>query len=112
MGGEEAVQHIVSELMPDEERHDGNVCEDSEELHAGLCYKRCSNLTNDEYPVRCSAFSCGKANPCFPDHEHAPSLIPGTGYDVNGQGGLPHRPGGCLSMRSTCLADASNNAKS
>lgn len=91
-----ALARYDNELDPHEDRHDGNVCEDEEEIHEGLCYKRCDLLSNGAYPVRCSAYSCGKAHPCLPHNQDAPTYIVGHGYDVNGHGGLPHAPGACL----------------
>jgi len=34
------------------------LCRDDEELHAGLCYKRCDLLTDGEYPHRTAAATC------------------------------------------------------
>jgi len=53
---------------PAEHMHDGNKCDDSEEIYGGLCYKKCSLLTNSSSSVRGSAFSC-----C--DSSRVPSLI-------------------------------------
>merc|ERR1712194_827619 len=35
-------------------------CNDDEELHAGLCYVKCSGLTKDEYPHRMTPHMCCK----------------------------------------------------
>lgn len=83
-------------LLPGELRHDGNPCEDNEEPHAGLCYKKCELLSDGQYPVRCSAFTCAGSHPCTLENQHFASEIPGEGYDVNGLGGWPHAPGACL----------------
>lgn len=40
-------------------------CADEEEF-AGLCYKKCELLTGNEYPIRTTAFTCCKAQPCHP----------------------------------------------
>lgn len=82
---------------PDEQRHDGNKCEDNEELLAGLCYKKCNILTNGEYPVRSTAFTCCKTRACFLQQKMGSNMpIPCQGYDVNGHGSCPHAPGACL----------------
>lgn len=87
-----------SELVPQEEMHDGNVCADNEELYMGLCYKRCSLLTMGAAPIRTSSWTCCEGHPCGVMNEHGSmgdSLMCG-GYDVDGQGGCPHKPGACL----------------
>merc|ERR1712187_533310 len=84
--------------MGEEHMHDGDACEDNEELYGGLCYKKCRELTDGEYPVRTTAFTCCESEPCgFVNQVEKGSLIePCTGYDVNGHGGCAHAPGAYL----------------
>jgi hypothetical protein len=42
--------------------HKPGACLNNEELFLGVCYKRCSILTEDEYPNRIGPASCCKAN--------------------------------------------------
>lgn len=86
---------------PRENRHDGNLCGDDEEIHNGLCYKKCILLTGGAASFRCSPFSCSNEHPCHLMHELVRLGLPCTGYDVggniNGQTGeCPHPPGTCL----------------
>jgi hypothetical protein len=76
--------------------HNGNKCPDGEELHAGLCYKTCSSLTQGAFPIRTTAFSCCESRPCGLSNQDASGITPCEGYDVNAQGGCPHSPGVCL----------------
>jgi len=38
--------------------HSPGVCDGNEEFHAGMCYKKCSLLTNNQYPIRSGADTC------------------------------------------------------
>jgi len=85
---------------PDESMHDGNVCDDTEELYAGLCYTKCDVLTSAAYPHRSTAFSCCATDNCANIFNlKAASLLPCNGFDVssadNGTA-CPHFPGVCL----------------
>jgi len=76
-------------------------CCDNEEMHMGLCYKKCSLLTNNSFPYRTSAFNCCKDASVLmcllPSEEDlSDSLVPGTGYDVDGHGSIPHPAGKCF----------------
>merc|ERR1719499_2471133 len=51
-------------LAPKENLKDGNVCDDKEELYGGLCYKKCSLLTQGEAPIRTSSWTCCDGHPC------------------------------------------------
>jgi hypothetical protein len=85
-------------LFPPLHRHDGNICYDDEETHAGLCYKRCDLLTFGTHPFRTSAFSCCSRPPCQWDQTEYRVSICG-GFDVSGDmanGICPHIPGACL----------------
>lgn len=78
---------------------DGNPCAGNEELFEGLCYHKCSLLTEGKDPIRSSPWSCCSEPPCLvPSHENFKvGLQPVcSGYDVNGAGGCPHKPGSCL----------------
>lgn len=93
----DALNVTAHNQKPDERKHDGNQCEDNEEILAGLCYKKCSILTNTEYPVRSTAFTCCKTLACFLQQKMGGDMpIPCQGYDVNGHDGCPHAPGACL----------------
>lgn len=88
-------------MAPDENLANGNVCCDDEEKFEGLCYKKCSILTNGEYDTRLSGFQCGKGAG-FSDFFKSMSKgfpIPCTGFDVAGDEcgkGCPHQKGACL----------------
>lgn len=88
----------LEDLKPDDNIHDGNLCADDEEEHAGLCYKKCSLLTGGGYPFRVSAWECcGHQPPCL--HHFKTEFEPCGGYGVSGDStgrGCPHSPGGCL----------------
>jgi hypothetical protein len=99
-GGGEEVQSIPN--APKEDMHDGNVCDDDEELLAHLCYKKCSLLTDGQHPRRTTAWSCcsagGEGETCGLFNQ---KLRPGicTGYDISGDragNGCPHPAGACL----------------
>jgi hypothetical protein len=42
--------------------HKPGACLNNEEMYLGVCYKRCSILTKDEYPNRVAPATCCKAN--------------------------------------------------
>jgi len=78
---------------------DGETCGKDEELHDGLCYKRCSLLTDDREPFRASAFQCCDRTPPCDLGGSSISMVPCSGNAVGGEisgNGCPHRPGGCL----------------
>lgn len=90
-------------LKPHEDMHDGNPCEDAEELHGGLCYTRCATLTGGTHPFRITAYSCCATASCGANifRMHTASIIPCSGYDVSSGTTLhgtacPHVPGTCL----------------
>jgi len=84
----------------DQDRNDGNVCPDDEELHADLCYKKCSTLTGGKYPIRTTAWSCCAEQPCSFFNSKFTSLLEYcSGYDVSGDAEgkeCPHAPGACM----------------
>jgi len=88
-------------MAPDENLANGNECCDDEEQFEGLCYKKCSILTNGEYETRLSGFQCAKGDG-FSDFFKSMSKgfpIPCTGFDVAGDEcgkGCPHNKGACL----------------
>merc|ERR1719401_1419921 len=93
-----SVKNIPAAIIPVENRHDGNVCADDEELNGKLCYKQCKLLTQNEYPVRTSAWTCCKAHPCRFSNQKMSLKVCG-GYDISGDAegnGCPHAPGVCL----------------
>jgi len=87
---------------PSENTQDGNTCNDDEELFEGLCYKKCSLLTQGTHPIRTTSMSCcnaDKAADCNFKNQEVSVKICG-GYDVagnvNGQtSACPHAEGGC-----------------
>lgn len=86
--------------IPKESLHDGNLCADDEEENLGLCYEKCSTLTKGEYPIRTTAWSCCKEQPCtFFNSKFTNPLSICEGFDVSGDKegkACPHRPGTCL----------------
>jgi len=86
------------ELLGANNLHDGNPCPDNEEELGGLCYERCSDLTRGVYPVRSSAFSCCKQEPCNAFNSvFSNPLKFCRGLDVGRLGGgCPHSLGDCL----------------
>lgn len=89
-----------ADLRPRENLHDGNQCEDDEELHAGLCYKKCKLLTGGTHALRTSAWSCcsmGNLSNCAGYTTTNIGLCGGYGVSGDASGnGCPHTPGGCL----------------
>lgn len=86
-------------LKPVENLHDGNVCEDDEELFENLCYKKCALLTANQFCIRTSPFSCCASHPCGFSNQKVMMRTPCNGYDISGDtigGGCPHQPGACL----------------
>jgi len=83
---------------PIEHLHDGNVCDDEEELYGGLCYKKCGLLTNGQAPIRTSSWTCCKSHPCGLRNQMGSlgHTIICKGYDVDAAGSCPHKPGTCL----------------
>jgi len=90
----------VEQEVPKERLHDGNLCADDEEESLGLCYKKCNSLTNGEYPIRTTAWSCCKEQPCtFFNSKFTNPLSLCEGFDVSGDKegkACPHQPGTCL----------------
>jgi hypothetical protein len=88
-------------VKPQEKMHDGNVCDDSEELYAGLCYTKCSILTGQPLARRSTAFSCCPTADCHGNlfKMKTVSLLPCEGFDVSSSDGgivCPHIRGECL----------------
>lgn len=86
---------------PQAGKNDGNSCENDEEMLSGLCYKKCSLLTQGEYPKRTSAWSCCKGD--GPEEcnifQQKVNLKICSGFDVGGDragNGCPHAAGVCL----------------
>jgi hypothetical protein len=88
-------------VTPDEHMHDGNPCDDSEELFMGLCYTKCADLTEGAYMTRKSAFTCCEQPNCGANlfKMKTSSILPCKGYDVSSADGgtaCPHAVGTCL----------------
>jgi len=73
-------------------------CNEDEELHASLCYKRCALVTEGREPVRVSAFQCCTHQaPCTGEVDAEPMLC--GGYAVGGSAsgnGCAREPARCL----------------
>jgi len=84
-------------LRSSERVHNNKVCGDDEELLAGLCYRRCSLLTDGRDPIRTSPWTCCQSRPCAMNQRGSlGSHVTCSGYDVAGDGSCPHAPGVCL----------------
>eukprot|EP00929_Paragymnodinium_shiwhaense_P000717 TRINITY_DN10094_c0_g4_i1.p1 TRINITY_DN10094_c0_g4~~TRINITY_DN10094_c0_g4_i1.p1 ORF type:complete len:344 (-),score=55.88 TRINITY_DN10094_c0_g4_i1:287-1249(-) len=86
---------------PQEHMHDGNLCDDTEELYDGLCYTKCSILIGTPMAHRATAFSCCPTSDCHGNvlKMKTASLVPCQGYDVSSSDGgiaCPHIRGECL----------------
>jgi len=101
-----ATQHASlgeSPLAPEEPLHDGNKCPDDEEEYpktGGTCFKKCSALTGGAYPIRSTAFSCCKSEPCGVSNSKIHLSFCG-GFDVAGDA----EGNGCPSTEGACLED-------
>lgn len=83
--------------FPKQRLHDGNLCMDGEESFGGLCYKRCSAITNGSHPIRTTAWSCCRQQPCsFFNSRFTNPLSLCEGFDVSRGKACPHSPGACL----------------
>lgn len=75
------------------------LCGSDEELYLGMCYKQCKILTEGTHPFRVSPYNCCKQDfslTCvLPSEQKFNFGTPGSGYDVAGDGGVPHPPGIC-----------------
>jgi len=92
-----------SPLVPEEPLHDGNKCPDDEEEYpqaGGTCFKKCSALTGGTYPIRSTAFSCCKSEPCGVSNSKIHLSFCG-GFDVAGD----TEGNGCPSSEGACLKD-------
>lgn len=94
-------------VAPKEHLSDGNSCPDDEELHAGLCYAKCSYLTGGQYSFRQSAWTCCRQATCTNPFSFASCCKHNmgwcSGFDVSGSQEsnpgskpCPHKPGACL----------------
>lgn len=74
------------------------MCEEDEELHGRFCFKKCSILTHEEFPVRASGWSCCRQQrPCaWSGHKFGLGICGGfyVGGDRHGSG-CPHTPRSC-----------------
>jgi len=91
----------VPSVKPAENMHDGNFCDDTEELYAGLCYTKCSILTGIPTARRSTAFSCCPTSDCHGNvfKMKTVSLLPCHGYAVSSADegkACPHEEGACL----------------
>jgi len=92
-----------SPLAPQEHMNDGNICAADEETPknngGGVCYKKCALLTGGVYPIRTSAYSCCKSNPCKLFGNEMTHIGLCSGFDIAGEnegGRCPTVPGACL----------------
>eukprot|EP00440_Ansanella_granifera_P028636 gb/GFBE01031108.1/.p1 GENE.gb/GFBE01031108.1/~~gb/GFBE01031108.1/.p1 ORF type:complete len:209 (+),score=32.08 gb/GFBE01031108.1/:1-627(+) len=92
---------VDSPLAPNEQLNDGNKCPDDEEEFpklGGTCFKKCSDLTGSQFPIRTSPFSCCASKPCSFSNSQVHLNFCG-GFDVAGDaehGGCPASEGACL----------------
>jgi len=88
-----------------EDLHDGNVCKRDEELHFGLCYRKCSLLTGGMDPIRTSPWTCCHEKPCTINQKLDIGFqVACTGFAVAGDGSsCPHLPGACLPSEELLL---------
>lgn len=96
-------RHRPTSLKPEENMHDGNTCDETEELYAGLCYTKCSILTGFKDARRSTAFSCCPTSDCHGNvfRMQTVSLIPCQGYDVSSS----DKGKACPHIRGECLED-------
>jgi hypothetical protein len=69
--------------------HPTGSCASNEEGHLGWCFKKCSLLTDDKYPIRITANICCKAKPCWNFMNLKTGLGVCSGFNVGGQGDCP-----------------------
>jgi len=90
------------DLTPEENLHDGNLCNDDEERFGGICYKKCSILTKGTHKIRTTAFTCcsaDKIEDCGFENQELKMDVCG-GFDVSGNingqdSACPHKTGNC-----------------
>lgn len=80
-------------------------CQADEELYAGLCYKKCALLTEGEYSIRTSSWTCCASHPCGLSNQKGSigKALLCNGFDVGGSGAVkltshfscPHKPEAC-----------------
>merc|ERR1719335_807360 len=96
-------------LLPNEVPNDNNECDSkTEEEYGGLCYDKCSILTNGSYPYRSNAFACCEVQSCATNimKMKVASILPCEkgSFDVAGDGSsCPHPLGACLADEDTYL---------
>lgn len=95
-------------LAPRESMNDGNICEDDEEFYSNLCYRKCTILTDGEYPIRTSPWTCCREKPCtFSNQMHNVGVC--SGFDVAGamagRDACPHTAGACLTNEEMFMGD-------
>jgi len=87
-------------LIPRNDLEDGNSCPEGEEVHVGLCYKTCESITEGVYPIRTSAFTCCKEEPCsFFNSKFSNPIYFCSGMDVgesHGKKVCPYPAGDCM----------------
>lgn len=81
-------------------------CRSNEETFMGLCYMKCSLLTNGTFQLRTSAWTCCKAkvlDDCFVSNSGL-GFGMCSGYDVSGDGkSCPRLPGHCSESEEMLL---------
>lgn len=92
-----AMTAAMTRLAPkDNNRHDGNPCENDEEVYNHLCYKKCSELTGGKYDLRTSAWTCCEKSPCVFHQRSDMGFCSGFSVSGGSDGLCPHAPGACL----------------
>eukprot|EP00440_Ansanella_granifera_P038110 gb/GFBE01041348.1/.p1 GENE.gb/GFBE01041348.1/~~gb/GFBE01041348.1/.p1 ORF type:complete len:427 (+),score=53.97 gb/GFBE01041348.1/:1-1281(+) len=97
----------LNPLIPIENLHDSNPCADTEELYGGLCYKKCSILTDGSHPIRTSSWTCCESHPCGITNQAGSvgGSIMCDGFDVGDASKCPHAPGACLTDEELFLGN-------
>eukprot|EP00929_Paragymnodinium_shiwhaense_P062280 TRINITY_DN3109_c0_g1_i1.p1 TRINITY_DN3109_c0_g1~~TRINITY_DN3109_c0_g1_i1.p1 ORF type:complete len:328 (-),score=61.89 TRINITY_DN3109_c0_g1_i1:320-1303(-) len=109
-GGNISINKRRRPLKPQEHMHDGDLCDDTEEMYGGLCYTKCSILTGLPEARRSTAFSCCPTSDCHGNvlKMKTASLLPCKGYDVSSSDGgiaCPHIRGECLTDEEQFMGD-------
>mmetsp|Transcript_33669 Transcript_33669/g.85707 ORF Transcript_33669/g.85707 Transcript_33669/m.85707 type:complete len:471 (+) Transcript_33669:64-1476(+) len=83
----------------------GQACEKDEELYAGLCYKRCTIMTNGQYPIRTSTWTCCSNQPCGFSNQKGSvgTALVCDGFGIGGSGAVsPYGNVSCPSKPKAC----------
>eukprot|EP00930_Biecheleria_cincta_P049696 TRINITY_DN34896_c0_g1_i1.p1 TRINITY_DN34896_c0_g1~~TRINITY_DN34896_c0_g1_i1.p1 ORF type:complete len:335 (-),score=46.71 TRINITY_DN34896_c0_g1_i1:20-955(-) len=80
-------------ISPDVDMVTNKGCLPTEEIYAGLCYKKCELLTDGTHPYRSATNTCCKSiNSCLWPSNLWTSGLGCNGFGVSGDGGCAHAP--------------------